>query len=431
MRSTRRMIVSPWLAGVAATAVLVGTNAVADPPSDGAVVTTRPAGAATQFSDQIVAGEPGDFAEVRHLVLRGPGEFIGATLARLARDRFGATTRPGPDPVTNAAQREWFREHYPAHFARMRGAAKVFGVTLTDDSVNVAGLSYAEPRAGCTVAYYPAGRMADGVAVLSRNFDFPTGTFDGRTAGPGAPVACSRPYIIESYPDGAYASLFVCAFDLLGGAIDGINEHGLTVALLADGTRPPGETLQPTRGGRPGLNEIQIVRYLLESCADAAAARSALRAARLYTTGIPCHYVIADATGDAFVWENAKDMQGGHAIEAGGDVLVSANYLAHLHSNPDALPAESHPLGSFNRVRTVRGQARGADRLTVEQVQDTACKVAPLDAATAGRSPGRTLWHAMYFPSERRLDVDFYLGEDGPRRVRRSGYKSFVLGRRP
>jgi hypothetical protein len=47
--------------------------------------------------------------------------------------------------------------------------------------------------------------------------------------------------------------------------------------------------------------------------------------------------------------------------------------------------------------------------------------------------PGRTLWHALYYPEEGRAEIDFYLGEGAERGVsgvgsiRRSGYLTFSL----
>ena len=45
------------------------------------------------------------------------------------------------------------------------------------------------------------------------------------------PIACSRPYVVELYPDSGYATLAVVCFDLMG-VVDGINSEGLTIALL-------------------------------------------------------------------------------------------------------------------------------------------------------------------------------------------------------
>ena len=50
-----------------------------------------------------------------------------------------------------------------------------------------------------------------------------------------------------------------------------------------------------------------------------------------------------------------------------------------------------------------------------------------------GNMPTRTLWHALYFPDQRKVRVSFYLGEEPDPdetkepRIRRSDYQEFVL----
>jgi hypothetical protein len=54
---------------------------------------------------------------------------------------------------------------------------------------------------------------------------------------------------------------------------------------------------------------------------------------------------------------------------------------------------------------------------------------ATLSAASLGlQTPIRTLWHALYFPERRRLQVSFYLGEGSKgKQVKRSDYLEFLL----
>ena len=101
-------------------------------------------------------------------------------------------------------------------------------------------------------------------------------------ARPGEPPPASRPYVLELHPEDGHASLAVCAFDLLGAALDGVNAEGLVVVAASDVESAPQEP-------RPdvGLDEFQLVRHLLDGCATAAEAREALRAAKLYYGGGP------------------------------------------------------------------------------------------------------------------------------------------------
>ena len=61
----------------------------------------------------------------------------------------------------------------------------------------------------------------------------------------------SEPYIMVWHPtDGGYATLAVHAFDLLAGALEGINSAGLVVSILADHTaiNELGPKLEPHPG---------------------------------------------------------------------------------------------------------------------------------------------------------------------------------------
>ncbi|MDQ4089090.1 MAG: carcinine hydrolase/isopenicillin-N N-acyltransferase family protein, partial [Actinomycetota bacterium] len=237
--------------------------------------------------------------EVGHLVLRGTNREIGRSLAELARDRHGVGPAVGGDPLVTRARRRWYRREWPAHFERMRGVADVHGVDVDDDSVELGLLAYlGAPAPACSVAWLPESR------TLSRNYDFPTGTLTeilGGEAQPGELPMTARPYVIETHPsDGGPACLFLCAYELLGGCIDGVNSEGLVVALLADDETTDRD---PTLAPAVGLNEIQLLRFVLETCASTAEAREALLAAKQHYMFLPCHFLVADATGDSFVWE--------------------------------------------------------------------------------------------------------------------------------
>jgi len=92
------------------------------------------------------------------------------------------------------------------------------------------------------------------------------------------PAAMSEPYVMQWYPtDGGYASLAVHAFDPLAGTLDGINSAGLVVSILADeeALAMLGPLLEPHFGARGavGLHELQMMRWLLDTCDSADQAR--------------------------------------------------------------------------------------------------------------------------------------------------------------
>jgi hypothetical protein len=229
----------------------------------------------------------------------------------------------------------------------------------------------------------------------------------------------ARPYVVETRPsDGGPACLFLCAYELLGGCIDGLNSEGLVVALLADDESGGAD---PTLAPAVGLNEIQLLRFLLETCADTGEAREALLSAKQHYMFLPCHYLVADASGDSFVWERTANRE--HVVEGGGQVQVATNHLLHGRPSLDDLPAGDGPSATYARARRLTAALEGrAGPLSPEQIKAT-------HACVNREEPGaavRTLWHAIYDAADRSLEVSFYLGEG-----RRSPYLRFAIGAQP
>src|SRR5688500_6130701 len=124
-----------------------------------------------------------------------------------------------------------------------------------------------------------------------------------------APVM-HEPYILEWYPeDGGYPSLAIHAFDALAGTLDGINSAGLAVAILADeeAMAELGPRVEMHLGPRRvvGLHELQVMRFLLDTCATADEAMQALLTVKQHYMFVPCHYIVADLAGASFIYENS------------------------------------------------------------------------------------------------------------------------------
>lgn len=376
-------------------------------------------------------GAPGDFMTVRYLKLSGGQRAIGRKLAEIARERHGFAPQASDDRPRTRAIRRYFEKNDPLQLERMGGAAEFFGVRLDEDRVSLDSLAFGFARPGCTVVYYPPSWTATGTGIFCRNYDFTTGTLMGQIPGPGEVPCTSTPYVLELHPDRGFATLALVAYDLFG-VIDGMNSEGLTVALLADDEQMAAGRTYPANGPQPGFGVLQIQRHLLETCADVEEARAALLDAKLYYDVIPCHYVIADRHGRSFVWENSASLAQGFCIDGHGEPQVSTNYMQHLHPDPADLPEERDPQGSFNRCRTVLERAaQRKGEIDESYARETSgCVAFELPVPGAPRAPNRTLWRALYIPEERRLAVDFYLGESsakGKPAIRRSEILSFEL----
>lgn len=387
--------------------------------------------------DQVIAGGRTDFMEVRHLVLRGSNTEIGQALATLAKERFQLKPSPSTDRFRTRVQRKYLKAHYPILLERMRGVAAAFEKQLDDDAWDFGSLPYLTgPPGGCSVVYYPPGVTDDANGVVSRNYEYSIGTMDDKWPKRGELPANARPYLIEMHPHRGYASLALSAYDLLNGVLDGINSEGLTVSVLSDYEFKPEFPIDPAEEGGIGLDELQVQRMLLDTCANVDEAKEALLLTKQYYAFMPQHYLVADRHGKAFVWEYSHAHNREYIIENLGKPLITTNFSLHTH-----LEGKSPP--SAARAKTVCPRYCAlAERIAVERGKWT------LDSTKASHQavdsimpapllglmpPVRTLWHALYVPERRAVKVSFYLRDEAdPRqphknRIVRSDYVEIVL----
>lgn len=209
-----------------------------------------------RVDERIVAGGgDGDDLVVHHLVLRGSNRSIGRHLGELVRARYGVPELPVADPA-------------PCPRERLRASA----------------------------AFVPPSTAGAGHPLVSRTSESagPVGRLR-----PGEPPSAGQPYVIELHPDEGYPSIAVCAYDLQGAALDGVNAEGLVAVAIGDlgaAARPPG-----------GPGALQVVRWLLDRCASAAEARRAILAGDVEPSGPPARWLVADRHGLAFLLEVSAD----------------------------------------------------------------------------------------------------------------------------
>jgi hypothetical protein len=191
--------------------------------------------------------------------------------------------------------------------------------------------------------------------------------------------------------------------------MDGVNEAGLAVALLADNETPDPEPI-----GRPavGLSEQQVVRYLLDTCATVDEAKQALLLAKHYYFFTPCHFVVADRSGRSFVWEHSprRNVEAIVEPDAGSSGrLVCTNHLLHRWPDPEQLPDDSGPIGTaaltYHRWRALSADLGTGAVVDRDDIRDQF-------AAVSFRAPiqeARTFWHALYDVDEAAVEVSFFL----------------------
>jgi len=376
------------------------------------------------LTESAVVGGPNDLMTVRHLKLRGTNEEIGRALAGLARSRHRVRLSKSSQL---AARREFYRTSYPAMHDRGRGVARAFGENPDRSELDPFELGYnLDVAPACSTVFYPGSATDSGHAVLSRNYDFSTGTYGeitGRPSPPGARSMTGDPYVIDLRPDQGIPSLYLGSYDLLAGCIDGMNAEGLCVALLANDF----EAGQPTRGSRPGVGEIELPLYLLDNCRNVDEARAALEILPVYYSFTGCHYIVGDRKGRSFVFEYAPDLSKRYFVEGKGQTQVVTNHPLHRFEK-EPMPGEDPEYGSFSRYRRLQKEIAERGKMSDADIKATnACVMARFTPPGAnGRPLGRTLWHSVYDLEARTLEVDFYLGEERGSQ-RRSGYRKFSL----
>jgi len=311
-----------------------------------------------------------------------------------------------------------------------RGRAIMATVDSEPSSAPPNRLTWLALRSACSAAFCPPGSTDEGHALLGRNYDFFTTSqaalfamLDGRQVEDSAPPMAARPYVLASVPDDGPATTLI-TMNELDGCMEGVNEHGLAVALLiADG-----ENASAPLDAWPqvGLAAAQLPRFLLDTCASVEDAKAALLDAKQYDLGTPLHYLVADRSGDAFVWERGP---GGdeHAVRTDGGALCVTNHLLQRHRDPAALPADTtETMLTYHRYRTLHERSAGA-ALSGELMRKTLDEVRADPEANWGY-PVRTLWRTVFDLEDSVMAVRFYLGDAADGGMRYSPELEFRAG---
>jgi predicted choloylglycine hydrolase len=360
--------------------------------------------------ESIVAGSPKDFVEVRHVIIKGTNFQIGKKIAEIVRKNNLVEVPSEFEKLRNKAQRAYMEQNYPVHYERMKGSAAAFGLDMQDDTYDFSALLVPMELpgvTGCSAVFYPAAFMKTGHDILSRNFDFSTRTLEVTDPRTGKKPAQVIPYVFEIYPDKGYPSLCICAYDYLGGVLDGINSQGLAVAVFAEH-----ETMNASKPEAGiGMHEILCMRYLLDTCGDTEQAKQAMLSLKHYYISIPCHYLIADKSGKSFIFEISPTRDKTFVLDGDGPQCIT-NHLVSRRRKISTLP--NNVKESYRRLDVLRRAVKADGKFSIEQAKEINSRVAISPNAPQDRwfPPARTLWHSIYDLDEGKMSVKFYLGEE-------------------
>ena len=394
-----------------------------------------------EFSENnVIGGSLDNFMTVRHILARGSNYEIGKTLGKIAIERHGVEVKNQSDPLTVRSQRLYIRKNYPIHFERMRGVADVYKAELEDDNANLATLPYNFGTAACSDVFYPPESSENGHGILSRNFDFYTGTLSEMLGAPPRrddKPAMSEPYLVEVYPDEGYPSLYLTSFDLFG-CLDGINSKGLAVAVNGDDETAMSHPIEPTMGQAVGFNELQILRFLLDTCGNVEEAKQALLTSKQYYALSPMHYIIADAEGRSFIWEFSPLRNRNYITEGmrGKPQAITNHLIYDAYAPPQGSPVSSNSRERLKALERVISSHPPNQKYSLDFIRETnACvfqeKGDALSRDLRAQPLSRTLWHGIYDTTEKTLAISFYLrderDEQDRNRAARSEYFKFRL----
>ncbi len=354
----------------------------------------------TFFEEKIIAGSENDFMIVRYIKIKGTNKEIGEKIGQLAK-QLKQEINSSSNHLRNKLQVKFMEFNYPIHYKRMMGVAEEYGTSLKDYSRDFSGIPYLPSRGGCSVVFYPASHTENNHNIVSRNQDFPV-DYSFLQARKELHI-CSRPTVFEIYPDTGYSAIYICAMDLLGGVIDGMNSEGLSVAVLGESDGVKG--FQPEPSSEVGLDEFLILRYLLDNCKNVEEAKECLLSVKQYYHFAPMHYMIADKEGHSFIFEFSRHRNQSRIIDGKGIQCVTN----HLVSDPDTINI-SHE--SLERLNILNSLTQSKEKFSIDDLKKINSRVSPWMPDYRPAWPtSRTLWHSLYDLNSKTLTVKFYLGE--------------------
>src|SRR5205823_423289 len=140
--------------------------------------------------------------------------------------------------------------------------------------------------------------------------------------------------------------------------------------------------------------------------------------------------------GNAFVWEYSQAHNKEFIVENPQQPLITTNFSLHRYADKNRPPSVEQAKKVCKRYCLLTQElASHAGKLSEEFIKETHKKVDAVQPRSrlSPRPPNRTLWHALYYPEQRRVQISFYLRDEAlpgrPNEVKivRSDYLEFRL----
>ena len=376
----------------------------------------------------------GDYSKPRHIIVEGTNEEIGFDLGTLAKNEYGAKLGVYDDPIYAVARREYLARNWPAMLQRSQGVLRAYGLPSDDVVHDATALPYDwyDTSRGrslegntCSAAVLPIEKSENGATFVSRNFDLMAmvlwSEVFGKQAPEGAYRGWERGVVLEIRPDQGFKTILIGGQELLSPYIDGLNEKGLYISLFHD-PAGVGDEAGPASGlAMSGVSMVQAVGMILDSCETVEQAKQMILNNRIMHMIMTAHMIIADAEGDATIFEIEKHSQAYVFTDRkANEPLFITNHPVYNYPTPPTYPEfdESKEHNTFQRQLIFRDtyarlkppfKSEDATALTdavhCSFIDDDKAEAAPRE---------RTLINTTADLSKPEICVRFYLGDVGP-----------------
>lgn len=369
---------------------------------------------ALELNELLLPKTSDTYMEVRHIVLRGSNREIGKALGSIAQEWLGLKPVLYPNRLYAKANKGYLEKNYPIFAERVAGVADAFG--MPDNGLMLGALLYDLWPTACSVMFIPGSASANGASFMVRNLDFNPLSYEqaeGKiTRSEREHRLYSRSFVMELYPDEGYASIGVGSLNLLSGVVGGMNSKGLVVSMLVDINCPevknPLDMMQAC-----GLDGLQFVCLLLDTCATVEEAKIALLTNRMIFSFKGVHYQIGDVSGNSTIAEVDPHTFVWHFTDNGKRPQIMTNHPQYLYPESANFPVSNNPYSSFNRYRTLEAYLKSHKGLHDFSSVERAMSQVEGRGVDMKNLPMRTMWVEYYDLQHKTLSVKFYLG-DGP-----------------
>ena len=375
-----------------------------------------------------------DYTHPRHIIVEGTNEEIGFDLGKLAKEQYGTKLCAYDEPIYAQARKEYLKRNWPEMLEKSNGVLKAFGLPENDvvfDGTTLPYDLYDSQRGAslgantCSAVVLPHEKTETGATYASRNFDLMAmvlwSELIGKKAPEGAHNCWERGIVLETRPDKGYRTIQVGGHEVLWPWIDGINEKGLYVTAFHDPWGMGGETSPSGGMNVSGITMTQGFGYILSTCATVEEAKHLILRNRMMQVLINCHVLIADASGNATVFEIDQVTQAYVFTDRkANQPLFVSNHPLYKYPEPSTYPDFDMEAehGTFTRQIILRDEyAKMKAPLKREDATKLtdAIHCAFIDDEKAEAGPKeRTLINVNVDLSKPEIDIRWYLGDVGP-----------------